>query len=124
MDLVESYGNKLIEGVDKNDLLTVLSDQAGGSPYSLDFMQMNGNGIILKNRTTDYALVLDCVSKYFEPEKRYYRLAPGDSCEKVSRAFSLTERQSFDCRQCFRECLLKGTVIKPALRKTIKNKIT
>ena len=100
MNLIEAYGVRVIEGVDKNYVLNCGKRDLLG-----------GKGFII---TDPYGreIQFECVTKYFKPVKRYFRFGPNDSCAKIARAMGLSVDKRRRCIDCFAECLTAKREIK------------
>lgn len=129
MDLVEAYGVRTIEGIDKNDFLSALPRRGLFSDryeVAKDTMLSGTRGIVLQDKVTGSTVMVECIAKYFEPVKRYYRIGQNDSCEMIQRALGINEGEysELQCQHCFSQCISQGAKLKPATRRVIRNKIT
>lgn len=103
IEVISAYSNRIIEGVDKGILLEKLKNGFFKSVGS------NEHGVIVLLGNQQEVL-LDCVCKYFEPIKSYWKLQDKDGCKKKQKAFGIGHCTS--CRTCMIRCLEAKVVIK------------
>lgn len=107
INIFEEYGNRLIEGIDRKDL-----DDAFNRPNENNLLTVSNQKRCLIHNPTGRKIILDCVYKYFEPEKKYYKLDDKSTCTFIRKAFDIQERYVDNCDICFAECLKNKNKIK------------
>lgn len=109
IDLIAEYGNRNIDGADCDDLRRALMDE----PSDV-FRRDSANGATFVHVATGRKVQLDCVWKYFEPPKPYYRLNAKSDCGFVRKAMELPHRYDPVCSDCLLQCLGAKLKIKPS----------
>lgn len=113
MDLIDAYGYRLINGVDKNVFLDEINDFSTISRYS---EIVNNQGVAVVDKVLKKTVCkVECICNYFEPIKKYWKLSPNDSCTKKRKAIGANftiDNNQHDCVKCFKRCILNGCKIK------------
>lgn len=104
IDLIAQYGNRNIEGIDRNDLLAALNNQS-------KIFKVKDEKIVVCI-PVNKEIFLDCIIKYFVPEKSYYKLNDTDSCHFKQKAFNIVDVLPCQCSKCFQQCLESNMNIK------------
>ena len=108
IDLIAEYGNRNIEGADRGDLRRALMDE----PSDV-FRKADTDAAVFMHVATGRKIQLDCVWKYFEPPKSYYRLNAKSDCRFIRRALELPHQFPI-CSNCLLQCLGAQLKIKPS----------
>lgn len=112
IDIIDRYGQRVIGGVDKQDIIQAINDESDDFTCDMDKMQISHNlsGVSV--------VAHKCVSKYFKPLKSYYRL-DGASCTLVKTAMGINteQRTNHDCINCLRDCIYNHVEILPSNKK-------
>lgn len=103
IELTALYPVRNIEGIDKNEILSAFEGR------SMMFSKMDAHTLV--HRDTGRRVVFECVQKYFEPVKSYYKLDDKSSCEFVQHAMNL---RASGCDNCLCECIRAHKKIKPS----------
>lgn len=103
IDLCKVFGNQLVEGIDKVELLKLLRYED-----SKDFELHNG---VITHVPSGKKVVLGCAGECFRPRDDYYRLGKNDRCSFVQRALGVSCAEN-NCVSCYRQCLEHGLEIR------------
>ena len=109
IDLIAEYGNRNIDGADRGDLKRALMGESSDV-----FRKAGVTEAAFVHIATGRKIQLDCVWKYFEPPKSYYRLNAKSDCGFVRRAMGLPRRYHAACSDCLLQCLRARLKIKPS----------
>lgn len=104
VDLIESYGTRNIEGIDKDDIRDAIKGMA-------NTFKMEDNRCIL-HVPSGKSIRFLCVQKYFEPAKEYYRINDTDSCQFIQKAMDVKGVGENACNECLLSCIENGRKIK------------
>ena len=76
MDLIDAYGYRLINGVDKNVFLDEINDFSTISRYS---EIVNNQGVAVVDKVLKKTVCkVECICNYFEHIKKYWKLSRND----------------------------------------------
>lgn len=107
INLTDAYGNRCIEGVDKKDILDALEEK---NPH------LKKTDIPRQFTHSCGKIYLDCVQKYFIPEKSYFHLNDASRCLFIQKAFGVAVGEN-NCNECIKECIKNNLRIKKSTRK-------
>lgn len=106
IDLIDAYGYRNIEGVDKLDILCCVTSNSNS-----DWELVPNEVRTIRNKNSDIKVAFKCVGEYFEPVKEYYRYNKNDSCELIRSGLGISNDEG--CLNCLQTCIVNGLKIKP-----------
>lgn len=100
INLTDTYNARIIEGIDEYDLEMAIIDNKNDD----NIFEYNSSGIV-RHKASGVKITIDCISKYYQPKKPYYRMDEKSSCKYIQNAVINREIGENNCNKCFLICM-------------------